>query len=120
MNINQSFMTEKFKRCEIWAKFISARPLCYEQNWCAERTKKLWKNKDKIAILKNKLSQFIPNCHDLWFISNINPEFRPEFLCESGKRSSGRIWKFRDNLKIKDNIKSKCNKHHPRIKTALE
>ena len=28
----------KNERYEIWAMFISAGPLCYEQNRCAERT----------------------------------------------------------------------------------
>ena len=40
MNTNQSFMSEKFERCEIyWAMFISARvPRCYEQNRCKDWT----------------------------------------------------------------------------------
>ena len=32
MNINQSIMTEKFERSEIWAKFISAGPPLLRRN----------------------------------------------------------------------------------------
>ena len=40
MSIKQSFMLEKLERCESWALFMSAGPLCYdhEHNRCTEWT----------------------------------------------------------------------------------